>query len=304
MSQPHTAGSHNIRQGIAWMAATGILFAAVTGVIRHIGSDMPAPEAAFIRYAIGVVLVIPAITRNWQGLPDTGTLKLYTFRGIIHGSAVTLWFYAMARIPISEVTAIGYLSPIFVTIGAALFLGEKLRMRRIGGIIAGFIGTLVILRPGFEAINLGQLAQLSAAPLFATSFIIAKKLTARESPAMIVGMLSVFCTLALLPGAILQWREPTIDEILWLTLTAVLATAGHYTLTRAFQAAPITVTQPVSFLQLVWATLLGVILFGEAIDPFVILGGAIVVIAASYISHREIVARQSEHTPPAIATKL
>jgi len=304
LSQPHTAGSHNIRQGIAWMAATGILFAAVTGVIRHIGSDMPAPEAAFIRYAIGVVLVIPAITRNWQGLPDTGTLKLYTFRGIIHGSAVTLWFYAMARIPISEVTAIGYLSPIFVTIGAALFLGEKLRMRRIGGIIAGFIGTLVILRPGFEAINLGQLAQLSAAPLFATSFIIAKKLTARESPAMIVGMLSVFCTLALLPGAILQWREPTIDEILWLTLTAVLATAGHYTLTRAFQAAPITVTQPVSFLQLVWATLLGVILFGEAIDPFVILGGAIVVIAASYISHREIVARQSEHTPPAIATKL
>jgi len=286
------------------MAATGILFAAVTGVIRHIGSDMPAPEAAFIRYAIGVLLVIPAIIRNWQGLPDSGTLKLYTFRGIIHGIAVTLWFYAMARIPISEVTAIGYLAPIFVTIGAALFLGEKLRMRRIAGIIVGFIGTLIILRPGFEAINLGQMAQLSAAPLFATSFIIAKKLTAKESPAMIVGMLSVFCTLALLPGAIYQWREPTFDEILWLALTAMLATAGHYTLTRAFQAAPITVTQPVSFLQLVWATLLGVILFGEAIDPFVILGGAVVVIAASYISHREIVARRSEHTPPAVATKL
>ena len=121
---------------------------------------------------------------------------------------------------------------------------------------------------------------------------------------VIVGMLSVVCTLTLLPGAILEWRQPTLEEIFWLGLTAVFATAGHYTLTRAYGAAPITVTQPISFLQLVWATLLGMAMFGEALDPFVILGGGLVVAAATYISHRETQVARRQMTPPAAATKV
>jgi len=131
---------------------------------------------------------------------------------------------------------------------------------------------------------------LIAAPLFAVSFLIAKKLTESESPAVIVAMLSIFCTLTLLPGALLEWRSPTGGELFLLFLTAVFATAGHYTLTRAFEAAPITVTQPVAFLQLVWAALLGLIAFGEPLDPWIFLGGGIVVGAVTYIAHREAVA--------------
>tara|TARA_B100001123_G_scaffold169470_1_gene194940 strand:+ start:533 stop:985 length:453 start_codon:yes stop_codon:yes gene_type:complete len=134
------------------------------------------------------------------------------------------------------------------------------------GVIAGLFGTIFIIRPGFQDVGLGQLAQLSAAPLFAASFIIAKKLTAKDNPSMIVGMLSLICSLTLLPGAILQWRTPTLTEVGWLSLSALLATAGHFTLTKAFAAAPIMVTQPLSFLQLVWATVIGVMLFGEPID--------------------------------------
>ncbi len=294
----------NTLHGILWMMATGLLFAGVTGVVRYLGSDLPAIEGAFIRYVIGTVMIAPIIWSNWSGMPGRPVMRLYIFRGVIHAGAVILWFFAMARIPIAEVTAIGYLAPIFVTLGAALVLGEKLHIRRIGGVIAGFIGAMIIIRPGFQEVNLGQLAQLSAAPLFACSFIIAKKLTDKESPLMIVGMLSVFCTLALLPGAILQWRQPTGEEIAWLTLTALLATAGHYTLTKAFAAAPITVTQPLAFLQLIWAILMGIFIFGEAVDPFVVLGGAIVVAAVSYISHREVSARRKQQTPPAIATKV
>lgn len=296
--------SSKTQEGIAWMVLTGFLFAAVTGIVRHVGSNLPSVEAAFIRYAIGLLLIAPLIIRHWQGMPDRRSLKIYTIRGFVHGIAVMLWFYAMARIPIAEVTAIGYLAPIFVTIGAAIFLGEKLHLRRIGGIAAGFAGTLIILRPGFESINLGQLAQLSAAPLFAVSFLIAKKLTARESSLMIVGMLSIFCTLVLLPGALMVWRPPTYEEVSWLALTALVATAGHYTLTRAFQAVPISITQPVGFLQLVWAIMIGFFLFSEAIDPFVILGGGIIVVAATYISHREIIAQRSAQTPSDIATKV
>ena len=280
------------------------MFACVTGVIRYLGSDMPAIQGAFIRYAIGTLMIAPLFLRNWTGIPERKTLQLYAMRGLIHGVAVILWFFAMARVPMAEVTALGYVAPIFVTIGAALFLGERLHLRRLFGVGVGFVGAMVIIRPGFEEINLGQLAQLSAAPLFAASFIIAKKLTAQENSSMIVGLLSVGCTLTLLPGAILQWRPPTVEEIGWLSLSALLATTGHFTLTKAFAAAPITVTQPLSFLQLVWATVIGVMLFGEPIDPFVVLGSLIVVSAVTYISHREIQARKHASTPPAVATKV
>lgn len=286
------------------MLLTGLMFACVTGVIRYLGSDMPAIQGAFIRYAIGTLMIAPLFLRNWTGIPERKTLQLYAVRGLIHGVAVILWFFAMARVPMAEVTALGYVAPIFVTIGAALFLGERLHLRRLFGVGVGFVGAMVTIRPGFEEINLGQLAQLSAAPLFAASFIIAKKLTAQENSSMIVGLLSVGCTLTLLPGAILQWRPPTVEEIGWLSLSALLATTGHFTLTKAFAAAPITVTQPLSFLQLVWATVIGVMLFGEPIDPFVVLGSLIVVSAVTYISHREIQARKHASTPPAVATKV
>ncbi|WP_282610640.1 DMT family transporter [Pelagibius sp. Alg239-R121] len=281
---------NNVLQGIGWMLVTGFLFVAVTGIVRHLGSDMPAIEAAFIRYALGLLLILPFLFKLTRQRIEPDVMKLYAARGLVHGIAVMLWFFAMARIPIAEVTAIGYTAPIYVTIGAAFFLGEKLQVRRVVAIMVGLTGSLVILRPGFQEINAGQLAQVVAAPLFAASFILAKKLTDRADPAIIVGMLSVFCTIVLLPGAILQWRDPTLEEVLWLALTAVFATTGHYTLTKAFRAAPITVTQPIAFLQLLWAALLGMAVFDEALDPFVFLGGAIVIGAATYISHRETLA--------------
>ncbi len=286
------------------MVLTGILFVCVTGTVRYLGSDMPAIEAAFIRYVIGLILITPVLLTLRPRLPRGKKMAMFAMRGIVHGIAVMLWFYAMARIPIAEVTAIGYTSPIFVTIGAAMFLGERPHGRRIAAVLAGFAGALIILRPGFAEISLGQLAQLTAAPLFAASFIFAKKLTRDEDPAFIVYMLSVFCTLALLPGAIYQWRTPSLEEVFWLTMTAIFATAGHYTLTRAFRAAPITVTQPIGFLQLVWAALLGLVVFDEALDPFVFVGAAVIIAAATYISHREAVVARQQHTPPSAATKV
>ena len=162
----------------------------------------------------------------------------------------------------------------------------------------GFGGALVILRPGFQEIELGALAQLTAAPLFAVSFIIAKKLTATQSSASIVAFLSIFVTLALLPPALMVWRAPTWEELFWLMATALLATLGHYTLTRAFQAAPITVTQPFSFLQLVWATLLGLYAFGEEPDLWTWVGAGIIVGSATYIAHREAVRRGKADPKP------
>jgi len=278
--------SGNLR-GILWMIATGLLFVTVTGIVRHLGTDMSPVQAAFIRYALGTLLLIPVFMRMERLLSTPKILSLHAFRGLIHGIGVMLWFFAMARIPIAEVTALGFTAPIFTTLGAALFLGEKLHLYRIGALLMGFGGALVVLQPGFQAINLGSIAQLTAAPIFSCSFLIAKRLTSVESSGAIVAYLSIFVTLTLLPPAIYFWRTPTWVELGWLFATASCATAGHYTLAQAFRSADITVTQPVQFLQLVWATLLGLVLFGEEPEVWTWVGGGMIVASATFIAHRE-----------------
>ncbi len=282
---PGTAAG-NLR-GTGWMVLTGLFFVGVTGIVRHLGTDMSPVQAAFIRYGFGFILMIPIFLRLETVRLPKRIVGLHVSRGLLHGMGVTLWFFAMARIPIAEVTALGFTAPIFTTIGAALFLGEKMHLRRIGAVLVGFGGTLIILRPGFEAVSIGALAQVAAAPVFAGSFLIAKKLTETQSSMSIVAFLSIIVTLLLLPPALLSWRTPTWTELGLLFLVASLATAGHLSLTQAFKSAEITVTQPAQFLQLVWATLLGLLVFGEQPVLWTWVGGAVIVISATYIAHRE-----------------
>ncbi|MEL7273623.1 MAG: DMT family transporter [Pseudomonadota bacterium] len=293
-----------IIQGIFWMVLCTLSFVTVTGIVRHLGSNMPAAEAAFIRYALGILIMAPAFWRLWKSPPTKKIWKLGAVRGFAHTFGVTLWFFAMARIPIAEVTAIGYVTPIFVTIGAALFLGERLRLRRIMGVLAGLLGAMIILRPGFNEVSIGQLAQLATAPLFATSYLMTKSMTDKTDSQTIVALLTLFCTIFLFPLALLDWQTPTLHEIFWLFMCAIAATFGHFSMTRALAAAPISVTQPITFLQLVWAAALGIIVFGEAVDPFVILGGTIIVGAATFISHRENKMNRTTRTPPKNAAKF
>ena len=290
--------------GILWMLATGLSFVAVTGTVRHLGTALPSVEAAFIRFVFGLIFLMPALVAVVKaGLP-AGAGRLVLGRGALHVVAVTLWFYAMARIPVAEVTAIGYLNPIVVTVGAALFLGEKLAVRRILAICLALVGALVILRPGLREISSGQIAQLGAATCFGLSYLIAKRLSAMMSAGALVALLSLTVTVGLAPFAIAVWVPPTLAQLGQLAIVAVFATLGHYTMARAFAAAPLTVTQPVTFLQLVWATILGAAAFGESVDPYILLGGAMIIAAISYMTWREAQLARRAVTPPADAAKL
>jgi drug/metabolite transporter (DMT)-like permease len=206
---------------------------------------------------------------------------------VAHTAAVVLWFFAMTRIPIAEVSALNYLSPIYVTLGAAFFLGERFALRRLLAVLAGLLGAVIILRPGMRELSSGHIAMLFTALGFAASYLIAKRMTTEASPTVVVVMLSVTVTIGLAPLAALDWVTPTGAQLFWLTLVAVFATAGHFTMTLAFQAAPVAVTQPMTFLQLVWAILLGAAFFGEPVDPYVVLGGTLIIAAVSFIAWRE-----------------
>lgn len=289
--------------GVMWMLLTGLNFVAVTGIVKYVGSNVPAAQAAFLRYVLGLVFLLPMIRPIIAARLTRRQLGLFTLRGLVHSGAVILWFFAMTQIPIAEVTAMNYLNPVYVTLAAALFLGEALPPRRLAAVGFALLGALIILRPGMRAIEPGHIAMLFTAVGFAASYLIAKILSGEVSAAVVVGMLSVTVTVGLAPFAWAVWVPPTLADLGWLFLVACFATAGHYTMTLAFAAAPLTVTQPVTFLQLVWAVTLGWAVFGEAVDGWVILGGAIIMASVSFITWREAVARR-KITPAVQETKV
>ena len=273
--------------GVLWMLASGLCFVAVTAIVKHGAQDLPAAESAFLRYVLGLVFLIPMIRPMRQANLTARQYKLFALRGVTHTLGVTLWFFAMTRITIAEVTAMNYMTPIYVTLGAALFLGERLAFRRIMAILIAFLGALLILRPGFREVSDGHIAMIATAVFFSVSYLTAKRMADEVPAVVVVGMLSVTVTIGLFPLALAVWRTPTAQEVGWMFLVAVFATVGHYAMTRAFAAAPVAVTQPITFLQLIWSVLLGAAFFGEPADFWVIVGGTVVLGSAVFIAIRE-----------------
>jgi drug/metabolite transporter (DMT)-like permease len=283
--------------GTLWMLASGLCFVAVNAIVKYLGQALPSSEAAFLRYALGLVFLLPMLRPILRNRYTLRSLSMFGARGVVHGLGVMLWFYAMARIPIAEVTAINYLAPVYVTIGAAVFLGEKLALRRIVAVLVALLGVGVIVRPGFAAVSSGELAMLAVAVFFAASYLIAKKLADEAPASVVVAMLSITVTIALAPMAAAVWVTPQWHEVIWLLIVAAFATAGHLCMTHAFRLAPVTVTQPVTFLQLIWATAIGAIWFNEPVDIWVVTGGVIVIAAVSFITWREAVIKRRLVTP-------
>ncbi|MFD1341324.1 DMT family transporter [Litorisediminicola beolgyonensis] len=273
--------------GISWMIATGICFVMVTALVKTLGGSVPAAESAFLRYLLGLVFLVPVWTRLRQMRLTRRQLRLFGVRGAFHTLGVICWFYAMSRIPIAEVTAMNYLNPIYVSILAVFFLGERIALRRILAIVAALGGALLILRPGFRELDPGHIAMIATALFFAGSYLTAKILSDEIEAGLVVAMLSIVVTIGLAPFAAMDWVWPNAWQLFVLFGVAAFATLGHYAMTRAFAAAPVTVTQPVTFLQLVWAVLLGAALFDEPPDPYVIAGGLVIVASVVFLSLRE-----------------
>lgn len=272
--------------GIVWMLASGLSFVVQNGIVRYLGDDLPSIQSAFIRFVWGVLLLAHMLPKLRATVPRAA-VGLLVWRGMFHALAVVLWFYAIVRIPLAQVTAIGYLNPVLMLIAAGLLLGEGVRLRRALAVLVALVGALIVLRPGFQSLTDGHFAQIGAAMAFCGSYLLAKRLSASVDASVIVAMMSLIVSLLLAPFAWAVWQPVSVVQVLWLGGVALAATGGHYAMTRAFRAAPLAVTQPVTFLQLVWASLLGAAVFGEPLDGFVLLGGAVIIGAISWLAWRE-----------------
>ncbi|MGZ9810669.1 DMT family transporter [Pseudoroseicyclus sp. H15] len=294
-------------RGVLFMVLSGLSFVCMTAIVKTVGTDVPAAEASFLRYAMGLPFLLPMIGAVRRAKLTPRLWRLFGLRALVHSGAVILWFFAIARIPLAEVTAMNYLNPIYVTIGAALIFGERLALRRMIAIAVALAGVAIMLRPGFRELDPGHFAMLAVSICFAGSYLFTKQLSGEVSPTVIVTMLSALVPICLLPFALLDWQTPSWTDLAWFLGTAFFATLGHYFMTVAFAAAPMTVTQPVTFLQLVWATLLGWIAFGESIDHWVVIGALLIMGAIGYMTFREAQLRRASApvaaTPPPAATR-
>ncbi len=286
------------------MFAAGFSFVLMTALVKSMGTSMDPIQAAFLRYVLGLVFLLPAMRAILSTRMTRRHITMFGVRGAVHAVGVMLWFFAMTQIPLAEVTAMNYLTPVYVTVGAALFLGEKLAARRIAAVVVALVGMAIILRPGFREVSAGHLAMLGTSLMLGGSYLLAKVMVEDIRPSVVVAQLSIWVTIMLIPFAVAVWSPPSLRDIGVLFLVASFATAGHYFMTLALQAAPVAVTQPVTFLQLIWATLLGALVFHEQVDIWVVSGGTLILAAVSFITWREAVLNRREVTPPSIAPKL
>ncbi|SLN49382.1 Riboflavin transporter [Aquimixticola soesokkakensis] len=285
------------------MLATGFCLVTVNVLVKFVGEGLPPFESAFLRFVLGLVFLIPAIPAIRAVRFTRRLTGLFVLRAVAHAIGVCFWFFSMTRIPLGDVTAMNFMNPVYVTLGAALFFGEKLGLYRASALFVAFLGGLVILRPGFREIDAGHVAMIFTAIFFAIGYLTANRLSKEVPASVVVAMMSLIVPICLAPLALAHWVTPSLPQIGLLFATAFFATIAHYCMTRAFAVAPMAVVQPVTFLQLVWAMLFGVVLFGEALDPFVLLGGALILGSVSFITLREARLKRGR-TPSPEQTKL
>ncbi len=286
----------NLR-GILWVAMSTVLFALLNVFTLIPAQHLDTYVMAFLRYLFGSLFLLPIVFRLglYRSL-HTRRLPLHLFRGAIHTAGMMLWFVALPLTTLAEITALGFTGPIFVTIGAALFLAEKVRLRRWIAVIVGFIGAMIIIRPGFSQLHLGVLCILISTPIFSASNLISKALARTDSANTIVIWQNIVIVACAAPFALAFWQTPSWVEVLWFLAAGLCGTLGHICQQRGYQLADITLLQPIGFLSLIWNTLLGLFLFTQKPDFWTFVGAAVIFGSAMYISHREAVRRAKVKT--------
>ncbi len=269
--------------------------------MRVLALDLPAMQIQFLRYAMGLLVLLPLVFwRGWRHY-IAKDIKGQFWRGGMHSLALVLWFLALPRIPLADMTAIGFTGPIFIMIGARLFFGEAMRWDRWLATVLGFAGVLIVVGPKLGgslsgtisgtsvsgASGVWHLVMLASAPMFAASFLITKALTRTETAGVILVWQAVIVTLLSLPLALWAWQAVTPAQWLGFLGCGVLGSAAHYCLTRSFAATDISATQSLKFLELLWSAFFGYVLFADVPTRTTLLGGAVIAAATLWVARRE-----------------
>ncbi len=246
---------------------------------RELSSGLSTFQILFFRSLVGL-LVIGLLVLLRTGLKPLRTQRLgaHVFRNVFHFGGQFGWFFAIAAMPLAEVFAIEFTIPIWTALLAAVFLGEKLGRARLGALVLGMVGVLLILRPGAGMLQPAAMAALFGALAYAASHIQTKRLTSTESPISVLFYMTVIQLPLGLIGAMLDWRTVLGAHLPWLLVVGLSALSAHYCLTRALKLADVGVVLPMDFLRLPLVAVLGFWLYGESVGLLFVLGTLLILL--------------------------
>lgn len=291
---------NEVSRAVFFMVLSTLMFGTMAAVIRLASEQLHPFEIAFFRNFFGFVFALPLLWRHGPSLLQTSRLPLYVVRCLIGIVSMLAGFWAIVHLPLAQAISLSYSTPLFVTIGAVLVLGEVVRARRWSAVIVGFLGVLVIVRPGAESFSFGSLVALLAAAMSASVAISIKFLSRTEKPDAIVLYTTLLWVPMSLVPALFVWVWPTGLTWLWIVLAGLFGTLGHMLWTRALKLADASLLTPISFLQVAVVAIYGWFLFGEAIDRWTMLGAGIIFASNMYIARRETLLARRATTDPEI----
>lgn len=281
------------------MLGSTMLFGLMTVAIRLASETLHTFEIAFFRNFFGLVAALPLLLRHGPDLLKTTQWPRYVFRCAIGVVSMLCGFWAIGHLPLAQAVALSYSTPIFVTIAAVVFLHEQVRARRWAAVALGFVGVMIIVRPGTAGFSAGTLVALAAAVLSGIVSIQIKQLSKVEPADRIVLLTTLlWVPMSLLP-ALTVWEWPRGVAWVWVIAAGFLGTGGHMLWTRALKLGDVSALTPISFMQLPIVAVAGWLLFQERLDRWTAIGAGVIFAANAYIAHREarLARRAATHAP-------
>lgn len=294
------ASSRDVSRAVLLMTGSTILFGLMAVCIRLASQQLHAFEIAFFRNVFGFVFTLPLLYRAGTAILKTEKLPLYLLRCAIGIIGMLCGFWAIVHLPLAQAVALSYSTPIFVTIGAVLVLGEVVRLRRWSAVLIGFLGMLVIVRPGSDDFSMASLVAVLAAVMSASVAISIKFLSRTEHPdAIVIYTTALWIPMSLLP-ALWVWQTPSGITWLWIVLCGGFGTVAHMGWTRALKLADASLLTPISFLQILVVAVFAWWLFDERLDRWTVIGASIIFASNIYIARREAELARRAVTDPEI----
>ena len=276
------------QRGAIWMVGAAFGFTLNSALVKILGAaDFHPFQLAFLRAAIALVALLPIAWHAGPAQLRSRHPGIHLIRGVVGGAAVVAGFTGLTLMPLADFMALSFTTPLFIILLAVLLLGERVRWRRWSATAVGFLGVLIMLRPGAGSLDIGALCALGMACGIAVASIMVKRLPAEETPLSLLFWFSFLATIFMAPGAVLVWRDPTAGQWLWLIVMGTLGAAAQFLIIRAYKAGEATFVAPFDYSKLLIAGLIGFFVFAEVPDLWTLAGAAVIVAATLYIARRE-----------------
>lgn len=283
-------------KGAIWMTLSAVFFAAQAAIVRHLSNDLHFVEISFFRALFGIVIMLPWLMRVGSNTLRTSNTKLYVWRGFLGTIAMYGWFGGLALVPLADATAISFTFPLFIALAGVLFLKERAHLSRWIALFIGFAGTIIVIRPGFQDINIGVFMVIGGGVCIAVSAMILKITVRRDTPDQAALYQAIYMLPFSLIVTLFVWQWPTMEQWFWGFILGAASTTGQRLYSRAFATGDVGSLAPFDFSRLPFAIALGFVFFSELPDFWTILGGTIIFSSSIFAGRSETRRRKKSKT--------